>query len=82
MNWTLDFENSLWKLGKVTPCCEMCANVGSLETMLNSMLSVDDDECEAEFNALASHFQLVNRTDRHALQLALDLSHATKTLAR
>jgi hypothetical protein len=46
------------------------------------MLSVDDDEAESDFESLASHFRVVNRTDQHALQLALNLSHAVKTLAR
>lgn len=46
------------------------------------MLAVDDDETEAQFETLASHFRVVNRTDQHALQLALNLSHAIKTLAR
>lgn len=82
IGWTPDFSKCRWRLGKVSPCCKSCAKVGSLETVLNEMLSVDDDESEAEFSQLASHFQVVNRTDQHAFQLALNLSHAAKTLAR
>ena len=82
IGWIPDFSNCLWRLGKVSPCCEACAKVGSLETVLNEMLAVDNDESEAEFGILASHFQVVNRTDQHAFQLALNLSHAAKTLAR
>jgi hypothetical protein len=46
------------------------------------MLSVDTDESELAFGMLASHFQVVNRTDQHAFQLALNLSHSAKILAR
>jgi hypothetical protein len=80
--WTPDFSKFRWRLGKVAPCCKSCAKVGSLETVLNEMLSVEDEESESEFSKLASHFQVVNRADQHAFQLALNLSHAAKTLAR
>jgi hypothetical protein len=82
IDWTPDFSNCRWRLGKVSPCCKSCAEVGSLETVLNNMLAVEDDDSEEEFSKLASHFQVVNRTDQHAFQLALNLSHAAKTLAR
>ena len=82
IGWTPDFTSCRWRLGKVSPCCRQCAQISNLETVLNLMLAVDDDESEEDFGNLARHFQAVNRTDEHTLQLALNLSHAIKVLAR